>query len=232
MEAGGKAGCDICTSVGVDTGFGGPLKTSRMLGIVAGCENGFTGPLGPSENDGATAVEGVGNELCWDEPGKGFGKGTIDLSARASWMEGSDLRRSGDSWSSRVERRVVDSGGEIYPDNPEADPAVEGAHEYGAGGPEYMDAVGLANGAVEMLKPLPIENLERSNLETSLLSGLICSTSRWLMEGKVLLRTKSVMHPNRARGHTYLGLEAGSIVAVEVLIEDPVSPRKDVMCTI
>lgn len=77
-----------------------------------GCENGLAGPFGPSEYDGATAVEGVCIDGCWDGPGKEFGKG-IDLSASASWIDGSDFRRSGDSLSSRVDRLVVDSGGEI-----------------------------------------------------------------------------------------------------------------------
>ena len=61
-----------------------------------------------------------------------------------------------------MDRLVVDSGGEIYPDNPVAGPIANGAHEYGGGGPEYIEAVGLASGAVDMLKPLAIENLERS----------------------------------------------------------------------
>jgi hypothetical protein len=72
-----------------------------------------------------------------------------------------------------------------------------------------MDAVGLASGAVEMLKPLPIENLERSFLSDL---DLRFSKSRWLMEGKVSLSTMSVLHVNRAGGRRYLDLEASIIL--------------------
>ena len=64
-------------------------------------------------------------------------------------MDGNDLRRPGDSFSSLVDRLVVDSGGEIYPD---VEPVVEGAQEYGGGGPVFI-VVGLVNGAVDMLRP-------------------------------------------------------------------------------
>lgn len=67
-------------------------------------------------------------------------------------MEGRDFLRPGESFSSRVDRRVVDSGGDMYPESPVAEPEVAGAHEYGGGGPECA-AVGLDSGAVEMLSP-------------------------------------------------------------------------------
>jgi hypothetical protein len=85
-------------------------------------------------------------------------------------MDGSDFRKSGESFSSLVDLLVVDSGGEMYPD--EIEPAVAGALVYGGGGPEYMEVVGLAN-AVDMLNPLLIANLERS-----FFSCLILSRSR------------------------------------------------------
>lgn len=81
------------------------------------------------------AVEGV-------EPGGG---GTVadngaekgkPLSANASWIEGRDVRPTGDSFSSLVERRVVDSGGEMYPEWGCDELFVGCANEYGGGGPE------------------------------------------------------------------------------------------------
>ena len=59
-----KADFDVCDSVGVSAGFEGAENTSRITGTPAGCEKGFTGPRGPSENDGATAVDGVGRDGC------------------------------------------------------------------------------------------------------------------------------------------------------------------------
>jgi hypothetical protein len=85
-------------------------------------------------------------------------------------MEGNDLGIAGETPSSRVERRVVDSGGEIYPDSPAVDPAVGGAQEYGGGGPGYMPVVGLGSGPVEILRPFMKENLEWSCFSTLMLS--------------------------------------------------------------
>jgi hypothetical protein len=82
-------------------------------------------------------------------------------------MDGNDFRKSGESFSSRVDRLVVDSGGEMYPD--ELGPAVAGALVYGGGGPEYMEVVGLVN-EVDMLNPLLIANLDRSFFSCLMLS--------------------------------------------------------------
>jgi hypothetical protein len=73
-----------------------------------------------------TAVVGVGPGGCGTVADKGVEKDS-DLSPRASWIEGRDVRPEGDSFSSLVDRRVVDSGGEMYPDSAAVEPAVEGA---------------------------------------------------------------------------------------------------------
>lgn len=42
----------------------------------------------------------------------------------------------GDSFSSLVDRLVVESGGEMYPVKPGFEAAAEAVYEYGGGGPE------------------------------------------------------------------------------------------------
>ena len=59
----------------------------------------------------------------------------------------------GESLSSRVDRRELVSGGEIYPGGPWDEPTAEEVLEYGGGGAEYA-ALGLEVCAVETLRPL------------------------------------------------------------------------------
>lgn len=176
-----------------------------------GCEKGFEGPLGASGKLCATAVEGV-------EPGGG---GTVadngaekgrPLSANASWIEGKDVRPTGDSFSSLVERRVVDSGGEMYPEWPCAELFVGCAYEYGGGGPEYS-VFGLARGALERLRPFIPENRDASAW-----SVLILSRSRWLIGGSVLAGVSVTVLGMESESSTYLGLLAVSTVAMMPLV--------------
>jgi hypothetical protein len=68
--------------------------------------------LGGSGNSLEIAVDGVDPERLGAVADNGVEKEGC-LSPRASWIEGRDVRPGGDSLSSRVERRVVDSGGDI-----------------------------------------------------------------------------------------------------------------------
>ena len=74
-----------------------------------------------------------------------------------------------------------------------------------------MEAVGLANGAVEMVKPVAMVSLGRS-----LRSGGFNSNSRWLMGGSFSLRSKWVSDSNVCSS-TYLVLGVLSDVAVVVM---------------